>query len=119
MSLPLSSYNPIKPDWEHLLVQDVLGPSVHIAAPWQVRSGQVDLKVRSDDVRPITLAYEASLGAYRAVVPSDKLLLIEGETSIENLTTFLARCVRAQTPIGRAIRVSCYEGIGKGSVAIV
>lgn len=108
-----------RPEWEHRLVQDVLGPIVHIAAPWQIESGQVEAKLRSRDVRPVTLAYKASLGEYRAVVPSDKLLLIEGETSIENLTGFLARHIRAETPTASTISVSCYEGIGKGSIATV
>jgi 6-pyruvoyl-tetrahydropterin synthase len=102
-------------DLEHKIVQEVLGPQVHIGAKWQVKSGTVEPYVRAQQPSPISLAYKASLGEYEATIPSDRLLIIDGETSIENLTRFLARFIKKDHP-NQSIEVSCYEGIGKGSV---
>ena len=106
-----------RPDLEHRLVTDVLGPSVHIGARWQIKSGPVEPYMRTSarDRKPVRLAYKGTLGSYYAVVPSDRFLLIDGETSIENLTLFLAKYLQRDYHDSK-IAVSCYEGIGKGAL---
>lgn len=107
-------------DLEQWLAHEVLGSIVHIASINQVVNPDDDLRpgVRSESTKPLTLSYRASLGLYEATVPSNRVFLVEGETSIESLSIELAKLIANEgVEIGAPIKVKCFEGIGKGAIA--
>ncbi len=107
-------------DLEQWLAHEVLGSIVHIASMSQLVNPSPDLRpgVRSENVTPLTLAYTGSMGRYEATVPSNRVFLVEDETSVEAITQELARLIGSEgVDLGAPIKVKCYEGIGKGAIA--
>lgn len=105
-----------RPDLEHYIAREVFDSSIHIACPSQVVSGPVEIGRRGTSDAPVHLAYSGSFGRYEVRVPANKVFLVEGETSIESITQQLVRVLAAREKNSR-IKVTCYEGIGKGGIA--
>lgn len=106
-----------RPDLEHYVARDVLGGHVHIATPAQFKIGCVEPGMRGKTKEPVTLAYEAALGYFEATIPADRVFCVAGETSVECIAQEIARLVKREENTADKVRVVCYEGIDKGSVA--
>lgn len=108
-----------RPDLEHYLARDVLGTHVHIATPSQFKSGHIECGTRGLSNDPVTLAYEGSQGYFEATLPADRVFVVARETSVECIARELARLVKREENTSEKVRVVCYEGIDKGSIAEV
>ena len=106
-----------RPDLEHYVARDVLGANVHIATPAQFRSGMVEPGTRGKSREPVTLGYQASQGYFEATLPAERIFCVEQETSIECIAAELARLIKREENTSERVRVVCYEGMSKGSVA--
>lgn len=106
-----------RPDLEHYVSRDVLGGQVHIATPSQFKVGMIEPGTRGKTREPVTLGYEASLGSFEATLPADRVFCVERETSVECIAQEIARLVKREEGTGEKVRVVCYEGIDKGSMA--
>jgi 6-pyruvoyl-tetrahydropterin synthase len=104
-----------RPDLEHYVARDLFASCVHIATPGQLVGGGATAGRREDSKEPIKLAYSGSFGNYEAVLPADKVFFVERETSIECLTRQIALHIAEVEQTDQLIRISCYEGIGKGA----
>lgn len=105
-----------RPDLEHFIVRQVFDSSVHITTPSQVVSGDVKMGQRGTDGSHIRLKYQGSFGNYEGLLPSNKVFLVEDETSIECISRQIAQIIAQREPHAK-VKVACYEGIGKGGVA--
>lgn len=108
-----------RPDLEHYVTRDVLGGHVHMATPSQFKVGMIEPGTRGKTKESITLAYEAALGYFEATMPADRVFSVTSETSIECIAQEIARLVKREENTSEKVRVVCYEGIDKGSVAEV
>jgi 6-pyruvoyl-tetrahydropterin synthase len=107
-----------RPDYEHYLVRDILGSHVHIATPSQYKSGAViPVSYRGKTKDPITLSYEGSQGYFEATLPSDRVFMVDEETSIECIARELARVVKREEATTDKVKIICFEGIDKGAIA--
>ncbi len=106
-----------RPDLEHYITRDVLGANVHIATPSQFKVGEIAPGTRGKTKEMITLGYEGSQGAFEAVIPADRIFCVERETSVECIAQEIARLVKREEGTPEKVRVICFEGIDKGSVA--
>lgn len=104
-------------DLEHWVARDLFSGSVHIATPEQIKGAALPVLTQFTSVEPITLSYAGSLGAYEAVIPMNRLFLVEKETSIECIAAQLAQVIRKKKSPKSPVKVVCYEGIGKGAIA--
>ncbi len=107
-------------DLEQWLAHEVLGSIVHIASMAQIIQPDINLRpgVRPEVTKPMTLSYKGSMGLFEATVPSNRVFLVEDETSIESISQELVRVIaREGVEIGAPIKVKCFEGIGKGAIA--
>lgn len=106
-----------RPDLEHFIVREVFGSNVHIATPEQIISGNGEIGQRGKTDAPVTLAYRGSLGSYKLTLPASRIFFVEKETSIERITTEVAKVLKREENPREKLRVLCYEGINKGAVA--
>lgn len=60
--------------------------------------------------------YTAAQGQFSLSLPSDRVYLMDDETTVEQIAGHICRQIKRQFPT-RAVRVKAYEGIGKGAVA--
>jgi 6-pyruvoyl-tetrahydropterin synthase len=107
-----------QPDLEHYAVSEILGKNVHIASLEQIKSTGLEAGTRADSPELIEIKYTSSDGEFSGNIPANRLFIVEGETSIENLSQMLAKVIRRK--IGYSsdkIKVIAYEGIGKGAVS--
>lgn len=107
-------------DLEQWLAHEVLGSIVHIASMSQVVNADPELRpgVRPEVTKSLALSYQGSMGLFEATVPSNRVFLVEDETSIESISQELVRVIaREGVEIGAPIKVKCFEGIGKGAIA--
>ncbi len=105
-----------RPDLEHYVARNLLGSEVHIATPSQITSGPYEVGRRLNTHEPLTLSYDSTLGHYEASIPSNRVFVVEQETSIECITHQIAMHLRQTMPDRDPIAVWCYEGIDKGAV---
>lgn len=105
-------------DLEQYIAHDVFGSIIHVASINQIKDAKFDPRSRPTGQEPITLAYESSLGYYEAKIPANRIFFVEKETSVEWLAKEIATLLAEQTQ-EPAIKVRCFEGIGKGAVAEV
>ncbi len=103
-------------DLEHFIVREVFGVHVHFATPTQVKAGSFEVGQRGKDSSPITLSIEGSLGRYEAVLPSNRVFIVEPVPSVECIAKQVAKVLQNQEPQSKNLRLVCYEGIGKGAV---
>jgi 6-pyruvoyl-tetrahydropterin synthase len=108
-----------RPDLEHFVVREIFASNVHIATLNQIKSGNGEIGYRGKTNDPITLAYSASLGAFEATMPSNRVFFVEGETSVEALAREVARLIKREEQPTEKIRVVCYEGIDKGAESVL
>lgn len=106
-----------RPDLEHYVTRELLGGSVHIATPNQVKSGHIEIGSLGTSSTPITLAYESAHGYFEGVLPANKVFMVDDETSIECISAFLARKLKKEDPSLGSVKVIAYEGINKGASA--
>ena len=107
-----------RPDYEHYLVRDILGSQVHIATPSQQKSGPlIPTGYRGKTKEAVTLAYEGSQGYFEATMPADRIFMVEHETSIECITRELAKVVKREENTPEKVKIICFEGVDKGSMA--
>lgn len=61
--------------------------------------------------------YEANQGEFALTLPSDRVYLIESDSTVELIAAHLADQCKANHPDSE-IRVRAYEGVGKGAIAV-
>ncbi len=105
-----------RPDLEHFIAREVFDSNIHIAAPSQIVSGPYEIGRRGDSEAPLHLSFNGSFGHYEARIPSNKVFVVEDETSIECISQQLVRVLAAKEKNSK-VRITCYEGIGKGGIA--
>ncbi len=106
--------NKKSPELENYVVTELFGKNVHIVSLEQLKAGSI----RSVNNELVEVSYKAKTKSYAGKIPANKLYVVEGETSIENLANTLAKVLRNK--LGHTagkIKVMAYEGIGKGAVA--
>lgn len=107
-----------RPDLEHWIVRDVLGTNVHIASPSQFKSGpSIPPGTRGKGQELVTLSYYASQGLFEATLPAERIFVTEPDTSIECLAQTLAHLVKREENTAERVKIICWEGIGRGSIA--
>lgn len=107
-------------DLEQWLAHEVLGSIVHVASLKQLVDPPADIcaGTRPDSTTPLKISYKGTLGDYEATVPANRVFITEEETSIESIAFELANLIAKEgIEVGGAIRVKCFEGIGKGAIA--
>jgi 6-pyruvoyl-tetrahydropterin synthase len=108
-----------RPDLEHFICRELFNSEIHIACPNQIVSGNFQVGERGKNGEELCLEFSGSLGRYQATLPADRVLVVEGETSIECITRQLAILVQNRLGNMERVQVRCFEGINKGAVAIV
>lgn len=107
-----------RPDLEHWIVRDLLGTNVHIACPAQFKSGpSIPVGTRGNTRELVTIGYEASQGSFEATMPAERIFVTEPDTSIECLAQTLANVLKQEENTAERVKVICWEGIGRGSIA--
>ena len=106
-----------RPDLEHYIAREVFDSMIHIATPEQVVGGGAVAGRKPDSKDAVKLAYSGSFGRYECIIPANKVFFVGQETSIECITRELARHIADIEPTILPIKVSCWEGIGKGATA--
>jgi 6-pyruvoyl-tetrahydropterin synthase len=61
-------------------------------------------------------AYEAPQGKFELSLPSDRVYMIETESTVEQIAAHMAQ-VTARNCAGKKVEVRAFEGIGKGAIA--
>jgi hypothetical protein len=106
-----------RPDLEQFAARELLGSTVHITTPAQIKAGGHPVGTRGQPDQSITIAGTGSLGYFEAVIPADRAFVVETETSCECTARQILRALKEKEHNTRdKIRVICYEGIGKGSL---
>jgi len=108
-----------RPDLEHFICRELFGTEIHIASPAQIKSGSIEPGTRGTEKQEVRLEYTASQGRFEAILPADRVFVVQDETSIECIAKELAGVVRERIGGMERIQVRCYEGINKGAVAII
>ena len=106
-----------RPDLEHYVAREVLGGIVHIATPSQIKSGNIEIGMRGKPGDTVQLTYSGTLGKYEAIIPAEKVFVVEEETSIESIAQQFVRMLAASEQPHETIRVQVFEGIDKGAIA--
>lgn len=68
-------------------------------------------------VEYVRFDYEANQGEFSLTLPSERVWLLETDTTVELIAAYLADTIKAGHPADE-IRVKAYEGVGKGAIAI-
>jgi len=108
-----------RPDLEHFICRELFGTEIHIASPAQIKSGSIEPGTRGTEKQEVRLEYTASQGRFEAILPAERVFVVQDETSIECIAKELAGVVRERIGGMERIQVRCYEGINKGAVAII
>lgn len=106
-------------DLQEHIVNSVLSPNIHITCPEQIVSGKFKIGERMSSSHPIELAYESSEGAYFARLPAHRVFVVENETSVESITSQLARNLREAIALSSNLTIRCFEGCDKGSSVMI
>jgi len=106
-----------RPDLEHFIAREVLGTNIHIASPDQIKDADMEIGKRGTSDELVTLSFTGSLGNYEGKLPANRIFVVEQETSVECIARELARIIKREEKPSDRVRVVCYEGIDKGSVA--
>jgi len=104
-------------DLEHFVARELFDSNVHITTPAQVIEGSFEIGKRGKDSSPIVLAINGSQGVFKAVLPANKVFVVDDETSIERIALEVARSIHNRIDSRDQLRVVCYEGINKGAAA--
>ena len=75
---------------------------------------RVDLK-NNPDAKQYHFAYQSQQGVFELDIPADQVELINEETTVENITRFIAQTIKAEYPTDE-ITVKNYEGLNKGAI---
>jgi 6-pyruvoyl-tetrahydropterin synthase len=106
-----------RPDLEQWVARELLGANVHVSTPAQVKSGGHPIGTRGKPEDTITIGGTGSLGYYEAVLPADRVFMVETETSCECTGRQILKALKEREKNSREkLRVICFEGIGKGSL---
>lgn len=108
-----------RPDLEHYVCRELFNSIVHVATAEQVVSGPSNNESRLNSAEAVRLNYLGSFGRYEASLPADKVYFVNRQTSIECITWHLAQHIAELEQNNLPIKVSCFEGIGKGATATV
>lgn len=78
-----------------------------------VSTGDLRIGERQTHLEGVEIAYEASQGRFRAVIPGENVVVLPMECTVENIAAFcLEEVARERTG---SLEVICYEGINKGA----
>ncbi len=104
-----------RPDLEQYVVRELFDSNIHIASSSQILSGPAEVGRRLETSDPVKLSYVGSLGRYEAIVPSNRLFVVDGDTSIECITLQISKDLETKLPPRSHLKVLVNEGIDKGS----
>lgn len=65
----------------------------------------------------IRFCYEANQGEFNLTLPTNRVWLLDTDTTVELIAAYLADTIKAEYPQDE-IRVKAYEGVGKGAIAV-
>lgn len=108
----------------HIWLNDQPAPELEQA--WADKWQDIYLGLKEDIVQQIQhqdgdfieFAYHASQGEFRLTLPSSQCYLMEQDTTVENLSAYLAQQVKATNPQAK-VKVQAFEGINKGAITIL
>lgn len=107
-----------RPDLEHWIVRDVMGANIHFACPSQQTEGpKIPVGTRGQGRETVTLAYDGSQGHFEARIPAERIFMVAPDTSIECIAMHCAALVKNREATNEKVKVYCFEGIGRGSIA--
>ncbi|MBF0440894.1 MAG: 6-carboxytetrahydropterin synthase [Oligoflexales bacterium] len=108
-------------DLEQYVTHEVLGPTVHIASKSQLSNKSEKSTYRnsksSSKSQTVKLSFKGTLGKYQALIPKDKIFFVENMTTIESISHHILKIIEKREKTGSRIKITCYEGIGKGAIA--
>lgn len=93
---------------------------VALEADWAARWADIFLGTAADEVAAADghrrFAYDAPQGRFELELPTQRVEVIDTETTVENLAAYIAASLALRT--GEQIRVRAFEGVGKGAIAL-
>jgi len=94
--------------------------SAHIAEIWKdiYLATEEDIYAREtiDDKDYLTFQYHANQGMFQLQLPQARCFLIESDTTVELIVSFLADYLKQKSPQSR-FKVKAFEGVDKGAIA--
>jgi len=72
--------------------------------------------VGEDGATYITFEYEANQGEFALTLPESRVYMLDTDTTVELIAAHIADTLKAEFPED-GIRVTAYEGVGKGAIA--
>ncbi len=103
-----------RPDLEHYVCRELLGPFIHLASPDQYRAGDWEPLSRGRGNDPIELNYSGQAGYFRCVVPRSWVFMLRGHTSIEKVAEDVAAFLFEKENRQQSVEVRVFEGVNKG-----
>jgi 6-pyruvoyl-tetrahydropterin synthase len=73
-------------------------------------------EIKVNDIDHIKFSYQAQQGNFELIVPSEHVLLIENETTIECISEYFAKQLFSKYEKKWSISVRVYEGVKKGAI---
>lgn len=74
--------------------------------------------IKHDSGDFIEFAYQANQGEFRLTMPQTACYILEQDTTVENLSAYLAEQIKATHPDAK-VKVQAFEGINKGAITIL
>ena len=72
---------------------------------------------RFSELPPVEIAYQASQGQFRGVLPGRAVYFLQEESTVENLCMHFARLIKSKVKESDIVVVRAFEGIAKGAKA--
>ena len=111
--------NKRRPDLEEYAITKILGKSIHIASTSQVVGKSTKNGDNDQPQEMVQISFKGKLGKYEAFIPANRIVLVKNRTSVEIISSHIARQLTKKVKEGDVLRVKCFEGIGKGAIAEV
>ena len=62
-------------------------------------------------------SYRAQQGLFELAIPKTQVELIDSDTTVECLASYIVSCLKNEQPLSSPLKVIAYEGVGKGAIA--
>lgn len=87
--------------------------SIYIATERHIVARQFE-----QDHEYLTLRYQAQQGLFELTLPSERVHIIQTDTTVELIARHIAQAIADRNP-GKSVTVKAYEGVKKGAIATV
>lgn len=92
--------------------------SKHIAKMWEDIYLATKEDLKSEDENHFTFEYRANQGQFQLTIPKTRCYLIESDTTVELIASYLASYL-AKQKTSSIFKVKAYEGVDKGAISII